>query len=61
MGTPKTSVLSELLLQYTEHTSMLKILNYHKIVGYFKYVDDILVIYDNRIMEIKNDLKMRKC
>ena len=50
----------ELLLQYTEHTSMLKILNYHKIVGCFRYIDDILIIYDNRITEIKIILKMRK-
>jgi len=39
---------------------VLKILNYHKIVGCFRYVDDILVIYDNRITEFKNLLKMRK-
>jgi hypothetical protein len=60
MGTPKSSIFSELLLQYTEHTSMLKILNCHKIVGCFRYVDVILIMYDNRITEIKNLLKIRK-
>jgi hypothetical protein len=60
MGTLKSSIFSELLLQYTEHTSMLTILKYYKIVGYFRYVDDILIIYDNRITEIMNVLKMRK-
>ena len=60
MGTPKSSIFSELLLQYTDNTSMPKILKYHKIVGYFRYVDDVLIIYDNRITEIKNLLKMRK-
>jgi len=40
MGTPK-SFFFQLLLQYTEHTSMLKILNYNKIFGCFRYLDDI--------------------
>jgi hypothetical protein len=56
MGAP-TFIFSEIFLQYTDHTSILKILNHHKIVGYYRYVDDICIIYHKKITEIKNALE----
>jgi hypothetical protein len=47
MGAPSSAVLSEIYLQYLEHDDIYKTLIKHKIVGYFKFVDDILLIYDN--------------
>lgn len=55
---PPTSFLfSHIFLQYSEHTCVLKILNNHKIIGYFGYANDILIIYHKRITPIKNVLE----
>jgi hypothetical protein len=55
MGAP-TSVFSEIFLQFIEHTVIFDILIKQHIVGYFRYVDDILIIYDSKITDIKNVL-----
>jgi hypothetical protein len=46
MGAPASSIFSELYLQYIEHTALYDILIHNCILGYFRYVDDILLIYD---------------
>jgi hypothetical protein len=43
MGAPSSAILSEIYLQHLEHTKIIDILTQH-IMGYFRYVDDILVI-----------------
>jgi hypothetical protein len=48
MEAPTSSVLSEIHLQYLEHTAIFDILLQHQITGYYRYVDDILLIYDTR-------------
>jgi hypothetical protein len=48
MGAPTSSVLSEIYLQYLEHTTIFDILMQHKITGYYKHVDDILLVYHIR-------------
>lgn len=55
MGAP-TSVFSEIFLQFIEHTVIFDILIKQHVVGYFRYVDDILIIYDSKITDIKNVL-----
>ena len=45
MGAPVSSIFSEIYVQYLEHTKIFDILVKHKLVGYFRYVDDILLIY----------------
>jgi hypothetical protein len=45
MGAPASSILSEIYLQYLENTKIYGILAGSKIEGYFRNVDDILVIY----------------
>jgi hypothetical protein len=58
MGAPSSSILSELYLQYTKHTKIYDILTKHNILGYFRYVDDVLLVYDTTvtdILEVLND------
>jgi hypothetical protein len=46
MGAPTSGILSEICLQYIEHTHVSKILQNHNIIGYYRYVDDVLIIYN---------------
>ena len=52
MGAPTSSILSDIYLQYFENTIIFDILTQHKIAGYFRYVDDILVIYNETLKNI---------
>jgi len=45
MGAPTSSILSEIYLQFLEKNRIYNILTKH-IKGYFRYVDDILTVYD---------------
>jgi hypothetical protein len=56
MGAPTSSVLSEIYLQYLEHTAIIDILLQHKITGYYRYVDDILLIYNTRHTDVHDVL-----
>jgi hypothetical protein len=53
MGSPTSSILSEIYLQHIEHSHITDILLQNHIIGYFRYVDDILIIYNNSITNIK--------
>jgi hypothetical protein len=56
MGAPTSSVFSEIYLQYLEHTQLFNILLRHHILGYFRYVDDILIVYDTSATNIQTVL-----
>jgi hypothetical protein len=56
MGAPTSSVLSEIYLQSLEHTIIFDILIRQKIIGYYRYLDDILLVYDTRLTEIEQVL-----
>jgi len=45
MGAPTSSIFSEIYPQYIENTKFCEILVRHKIEEYFRYVDDILLMY----------------
>jgi ABC-type nitrate/sulfonate/bicarbonate transport system ATPase subunit len=45
MGAPTSSILSEVYLQHVENTMIYDLLIKHKVEGYFRYADDILVMY----------------
>jgi hypothetical protein len=45
MGAPTSSLLSEIVLQNWEH-NIIRVLIENQIIGYFRYVDDIMIIYD---------------
>jgi hypothetical protein len=45
MGAPTSAIIAEIFLQNLEHNQICNILTKY-IIGYFRYVDDILIIYD---------------
>jgi len=57
MGEPTSGKISELFLQSLENAHLTRLSNKHKIARYFRYVDDILIIYDPNHTDINN---MRK-
>lgn len=54
MGAPTSSILSEFYLQHLENQQIYDLLLNHKIEGYFRYVDDILIIYNEDNTNIEN-------
>jgi hypothetical protein len=46
MGAPTSSIFSEIYLQLLENQKIYQLLNKHNIKGYFRYVDDILIVND---------------
>jgi hypothetical protein len=52
MGAPTSSLFSEIYLQHIENTKIADILLRHHIVGYFRYVDDILIAYKHSMTNI---------
>jgi len=44
MGAPTSFIMSEIYLQFTENTKTYDILRYSKVEGYFRYLDDILLV-----------------
>jgi hypothetical protein len=51
MGAPTSSVLSEIYLQFIEYTTIFNILTQQKIISYYRYVDDTLLVYDTQLTE----------
>jgi hypothetical protein len=48
MGAPTSAILAEAYLQYVEHKQLYSILMKCQIIGYCRYVDDILMIYNQK-------------
>jgi hypothetical protein len=48
MGAPTSAILAETYIQHMEHKHIHPILNTQQIISYFRYVDDILIIYDKK-------------
>jgi hypothetical protein len=46
MGAPSSSIFSEIYLQYLENTTIYDLLVQYNIKGYFRYVEDILFVYN---------------
>jgi hypothetical protein len=55
MGAPTSLVFSKIYLQYIEHTLLFDILVQSHILGYFRYVEDILIDY-NRYYHVMHTL-----
>jgi hypothetical protein len=47
MGAPTSSIFAEIFIQYLEHTHIIEILQKHNIIDYYRYVDDILIVYND--------------
>jgi len=54
MGTPSSGFIAEFFLQNLEDTHLTHLRNKHNITAYFRYVDDMLIIYDSRHTDINN-------
>jgi len=54
MGAPTSSILSEFYLQHLENSKIYDILLNFNIMGYFRYVDDLLIIYNERETDIED-------
>ena len=54
MGAPTSSILSEFYLQHLENSKICDILLNFNILGYFRYVDDLLIIYNERKTDIED-------
>jgi hypothetical protein len=54
MGSPASSLLSEVFLQKLEHTNLPQIAKKLNLIDYFRYVDDILIVYDNQHTNLEN-------
>jgi hypothetical protein len=52
MGAPSSSIISEIFLQHIEHTHLPHLAQKHELVNYFRYVDDVLLIYDSQHTDI---------
>jgi hypothetical protein len=56
MEAPTSSILAEIYVQNMEHTKIYRILIKQQIITYFRYVDDILIIYDQKKTYINHTL-----
>jgi len=54
MGAPTSSIFSEFYLQHQENSRNYDLTHNHNIAGYFRYVDDILITYDESTTNIKD-------
>ena len=57
MGAPTSSILSDFYLLFLDNTKIFDILKEEKIIGYFRYVDDILIIYNENTTDANQVLK----
>jgi hypothetical protein len=57
MGAPTYALLSEVYIQHLKYTSIADILKKRQIRDHYIYVDDILIIYDERKTNIINMLE----
>jgi len=58
MGSPTSPVLSEIYLQFMESTKLYNILLQNNILGYFRYVDDILIVYNDHSTDTDKFLEL---
>jgi hypothetical protein len=56
MGAPSSSILSEIFLQHIEHAQIPRLSMKYKLVNYFLFVDDILLIFDTNKTNIHSIL-----
>jgi hypothetical protein len=46
MGASTSAIIAQTYLQNLEHNQIYNFLTKYKLIGYFRYIDDILIIYD---------------
>jgi hypothetical protein len=56
MGAPSSGLIAEFFLQHTEDVHLAHLSHKHRIINYFRYVDDILLIFDSNHTDIQTIL-----
>jgi hypothetical protein len=56
MGAPTSAILAEIYIQNMEHTQIYDILIKQHIIAYFRYIDDILIVYDSKKTNIDDTI-----
>jgi hypothetical protein len=56
MGAPTSIILTETSIQHMEHKPIYPVLIKHQIIGYYRHVDEILIIYDQKKTNIDKTL-----
>jgi len=56
MGAPSSGLIAELFLQHMEHAHLAHLSHKHGIIDYFRYVDDILLIFNPELTDIQSIL-----
>jgi hypothetical protein len=56
MGSPSSAIPSEIFLQFLESNHYSNILQNNKVIDYFRYVDDVLIVYYNTQTDINQVL-----
>jgi hypothetical protein len=54
MGAPTSGIIAEFFLQHLEDAHITHLSDKHKIAAYFRYVDDILLIYHSQHADINS-------
>ena len=53
MGAPSSDLTAEIFLQYMEHLHLARLTHRHRVINYFRYVDNILLIFDPNQINIQ--------
>jgi hypothetical protein len=48
MGAPTSAILAEAYIQHMQHKRIYPVLIKHQLIGYYRYIEDILIIYDQK-------------
>jgi hypothetical protein len=56
MGAPTSPIIAETFIQQLEH-KLINILNKYRIIDYYRYVDDVRIIYNENNTNINNTLE----
>jgi hypothetical protein len=48
MGAPTSAIFSEIFIQHLEHNDILNTLTKHNVIDYHRYVDDMLIVYNEK-------------
>jgi hypothetical protein len=57
MGAPTSALFAEIFIQHIEHNHIISTLTQHNILDYHRYVNGILIIYNEDHTDIENTLK----
>jgi hypothetical protein len=57
IGAPTSSIFAEIFVQCLEHNYIIKILQKHHVMDYYRYADDVLIVYNDEHTNIQDTLQ----